>query len=611
MVIYRMRKSSILAVFLTTALCSYAAQPENGLRINKQAIDSGLCIVIPKDADENIKSAAKTLQTFLAEIFDSQPAIKKTSDNILHQCIRLCVKDADTKNTLTEQGYSIQTCGNRLVITGGSSLGTLYGVYDFLENYLDCRWYTPEFQVIPKRDSLDLTAIDETYNPPLLYRAAYNVQTRGLTWNLRQKLNGKNAMYIPKDMPYDLNWHSLFVYLPPDKYFAEHPEYFAMIDGKRSNKGQICFANPDVRRIVSAAVMNRIETNKVFKIISVSQNEGAGYCQCEACQAIAAREGSQSGPLIDFVNYIADDVAKKYPDKKILTLAYQWSTNPPAHLKTRPNVIVQLCSINCAFNHPLNATVNKDFQKQIESWALMCNTLFIWDYTVNFWHLLAPHPNFNVLAPNVRFFLDHKVKGIFEEGNNSTKAGEFLELRSYLTAKVLWNPNVDTSKIIDDFLNGYYGPAGIFIHKYINRTHELVSDPAFNMGTFNGCSCALCKTNKKIQPSWSQDTIKEFVSLFDQAEAAVAQDKTLLQRVQNARIPLMYKQISGEYFNLCDGVDHDPEMTYGKLGELIDRFEATCRLAGVSRTCIFNDDDTGTFDVYMKGLRSWYAKKKQ
>ena len=72
----------------------------------------------------------------------------------------------------------------------------------------------------------------------------------------------------------------------------------------------------------------------------------------------------------------------------------------------------------------------------------------------------------------------------------------------------------------------------------------------------------------------------------------------------------MYKRISGEYINLGDGAEHDPEMTHEKLGELIDRFETICRRVGVLRTCEFNDEDTGTFDVYMNGLQTWYAQRQ-
>lgn len=606
-VVLKIKVGQVLVFFLAAVLCSCAESTNDNFRIGEDEIQSGLAIVIPEDSGDRVEFAAGELQKFLGEIFGSQPAIQRTSGSTKGKCILLCIEEPGPDAVLGEQGYSIKTQGNQLVITGGLPLGIVYGVYDFLEDYLDCRWLTPDIQQIPRRDSISLLSIDKTYIPPLSYRAAFNVLTRDTTWNLRQKLNGGNGLHT-KDLPYQINWHSLNPYLPVAEYFAEHPEYYALVGGKRTNQGQICFTNPEVRRIVSEAVIKRIEP---FKVLSVSQNEGGGYCQCENCQAIAQLEGSQSGPLIDFVNYLAEQVIKEYPDKRILTLAYQWSLDPPAHLKAHPNVIVQLCPIGCAFNHPLTEPINVAFQKQIKSWANKCDTLFIWDYTINFWHLLAPHPNFNVLAPNIRFFLDHKVEGVFEQGNNHTNGGEFLELRSYLTAKVLWNPDIDTDQVIDEFLKAYYGSAAPFIRKYIDHSHELVSDPSFHLGTFNGCTCPSCSENKTIPPHWSPEVIREFVSLFDQAEAAVNFDDELLHRVQCARIPLMYKRISGEYIDLGDGVEHDSAMTHAKLGELIERFETICSRECVLRTCEFDDDDTGTFEVYCKGLNTWYARRQE
>ncbi|GAG20695.1 unnamed protein product, partial [marine sediment metagenome] len=259
--------------------------------------------------------------------------------------------------------------------------------------------------------------------------------------------------------------------------------------------------------------------------------------------------------LIDFANYIAEQVANEYPDKYILTLAYQWSADPPKHIRAHPNVIIQICSIRCAFNHPLNSPVNAKFQEQIRGWLDKCDNLFVWDYTVNFWHSLAPHPNLYVIGPNIRFFLENKAKGVFEEGNPAVTGGEFLELRSYLIAKALWNPSIDTDEVINDFLAGYYGPAASLVKKYITRIHELSSDPDLSLSIFNGCTCSSCSKNRRIPPLWSPEVIQEFVELFDQAEEVVANDPVLLGRVQRVRLGLMYKRICGEYMNGSAGDD--------------------------------------------------------
>ena len=70
----------------------------------------------------------------------------------------------------------------------------------------------------------------------------------------------------------------------------------------------------------------------------------------------------------------------------------------------------------------------------------------IWDYTTQFTNFLAPFPNIRTLQPNIKFFRDNHAKWIFEQ--HSSNPSELFALRSYLTAKLLWNPDNDANEII-------------------------------------------------------------------------------------------------------------------------------------------------------------------
>ena len=50
----------------------------------------------------------------------------------------------------------METVGHNLVIAGTAKVGTLYGVYRFLEETLGVRWYTPEFTKTPKVKNLEI-----------------------------------------------------------------------------------------------------------------------------------------------------------------------------------------------------------------------------------------------------------------------------------------------------------------------------------------------------------------------------------------------------------------------------------------------------------------------
>ena len=62
---------------------------------------------------------------------------------------------------LGPDGFVLRTEGERLIIAGGKPRGTLYGVYALLEEKLGVRWFTPELEVVPKRETITLAALNE------------------------------------------------------------------------------------------------------------------------------------------------------------------------------------------------------------------------------------------------------------------------------------------------------------------------------------------------------------------------------------------------------------------------------------------------------------------
>ena len=65
---------------------------------------------------------------------------------------------------------------------------------------------------------------------------------------------------------------------PPDEFFAEHPDYFSEIDGKRvRDHGQLCLTHPDLPGVVADRVIARLKDAPPSAIVSVSQNDWAGW----------------------------------------------------------------------------------------------------------------------------------------------------------------------------------------------------------------------------------------------------------------------------------------------------------------------------------------------
>ena len=173
--------------------------------------------------------------------------------------------------------------------------------------------------------------------------------------------------------------------------------------------------------------------------------------------------GAASGPYLRFANEVAEAVEKEFPHVRIDTFAYQFTRKAPTKTCPRHNVVVRLCDIECDFARPLNKPLpphKASFAKDLADWRRVAGgNLFIWDYLANFHSYMMPHPNINSIAPNIRLFAENGAVGVFEQGDALCSAGTFATLRHYVTAHLLWDPKDDEKRLMDEFLNGYYGTA--------------------------------------------------------------------------------------------------------------------------------------------------------
>jgi hypothetical protein len=528
-------------------------------------------IVIPDHPTPQEKHAARDLQRHLTAIIGEEIALvhdrevgARTPIIVGKSALLEPLGIAVDFESLGPDGIVIETAGPALVLAGNKR-GVLYACYTFLEDYLNCRWFAPDCTVLPRQGNFEISAIDRRYLPPLEYRATDYPNSRDADWAVRNKMNGEMTLLDEErggKISYRGFVHTFDELVPPEKYFASHPEYYSEIEGKRfgPEHTQLCLTNPDVLRIATDTIRRWIREAPEAVIFSVSQNDWDNYCQCATCQALAEKEGGQSGPLLHFVNAIADSIGAEYPDKVIDTLAYTYSRKPPKGVRPRPNVVVRLCSIECCFAHPLESDpYNESFRKDIEEWSKISSRLWIWDYVINYSHSIMPFPNLYVLKPNINFFLRNGVTGIYEEANYYSKGGEFAELRSYLMAKTLWDPQYDTDKAIDEFLAGYYGAAAKPIREYINLIHKQVRDKSdLHVGIYSGPDVGYL----------TPEVIGRSVELFDQAERAVQDEPRLRHRVQVARLPLIYTQVA------LAGAKADPR--------LVARFAQVAREEGVT-----------------------------
>ena len=435
----------------------------------KRPLAYSICLC--SQASPSEQRGANELQRFVEEMSGARLGITtdcRTSRPLIFigdsPALRRVAKGFDAAAFGPEE-FLLKTAGRHIVIAGGRQRGIMYGVYTFLER-LGCRWFTPEISRIPKRSTIEFPR--STNARSRLSNTARFISAKPSTRTGRRATK-PTATPPPSMHPPAARWSTSpsstasYSLVPPEKYFQSHPEYFALVDGvRRPDNAQLCLTNPDVLKIAVARVREWIKEHPTASILSVSQNDGSGWCECDRCRRVEQEEGGQhSGPILRFVNAVAAEIEKTDPGKLIDTLAYAYSENPPAHVRPRPNVRIRLCPIGVCEAHPYEQCPRSAyFLRNLKTWAAITNQLYIWHYNTNFSHYLTPFPDFDELAADIPLYQRSGVVGIFLEGSyEAGGGGENAELRSYITARLLWNPHIDVERDLDEFFEGVYGPA--------------------------------------------------------------------------------------------------------------------------------------------------------
>ena len=504
-------------------------------------------IVVDPGATEAEQFAAQDLKIHLDQMTGGNfqivnPTYKTTQARILiGQCpeVKGLLPNIDFDNMQSDT-IVMKTLGNKLILAGGRPRGTVYAVYSFLEDNLGCNWWDQNNSSIPVNRNIAIKALNKVYTPTVTYRSVWYkyIEYEQGPFGARLKLNGTipqpAAKYGGHIRPI-LSGHSLHYVLPPDTYFASHPEWYGLYDGTRcailpgGHKNQLCLSNNEMRQEFINRMLQLIQGDPNAEVISIGQQDGASPCSCAPCQAMNTTYGGPSGTQLTFVNQCADAVKAVYPKIRVETLAYQWSINPPTAAPTgllarRDNVNVRIAPINEDFGAPWNSKRNTRVSELVQGWKSFAN-IAVYDYSVNYHQPFILLPAWNTLGANIRYYANNKVKSIVYHGEISNDGANFCRLRAWLIAHLIWDPSSDQNALTMRFLNGYYGAAGPYLKQYIDLTQRAASENTTFMPIWSDDPCFL--TSAQLQSA---------KSYFDSAEAAVANDPVLLNRVKIERL---------------------------------------------------------------------------
>ena len=440
-------------------------------------------IVMSPDADDMVAEAVEDLQLYIAKMSGATLPIVDSpagSGNLIlvgrMPAVDALIPDLDEYD-LARDGVVIKSFPGKLVITGKSDgvraaclgridCGTPNAVYYFLES-LGCRWYMPgdDGEVIPRRPTITISAMDVVSKPDFTGReissnAAWaaggknpeaKVYKEHLKWLQRNRV-GKNAYH---------EGHSMYG-LVPKKLFEAHPEYFALVDGKRQANGQICTSNPEVLNVVLRKLGTFLGQGP-WKSYPVGHYDSWVWCECQNCQAdygdkrFTYRTGSEARQVginpseksfpnyangtLKFVNTVAERIEKTHPDC-LITYYALYNLQGFPEIKPRDNVLPVMCHIMPS---------NDAWRRQVENWAKVSKHLFFYGYMG---HRMAS-PTLR-LADEIRWCYEHKGLAMILTVQEYSVTN-FLPL--YLASKALWDTKIDSGEVLGEFYQDYYGGA--------------------------------------------------------------------------------------------------------------------------------------------------------
>jgi hypothetical protein len=415
-------------------------------------------IVVGDGASDRTRDAASTLAAYLSQISGAGFEVV-SGDGSSGVAVGLpgdfsersfSGRWAEPKSTERED-YLLRSHAEGVYLLGATDLAVEHAVWDFLY-HLGYRRFFPgdHWEIVPDiRElfaSLDVEESPDFYARRIWYGFGiwdYNLQPYA-DWCTRNRAT--SGIELRTGHAYGSDIRGL------KAEFDEHPEFYALLDGKRhiDRQAKLCISNPDLRKLVVGYAIDQFKRNPTMDSISMDPSDGGGWCECERCAEI----GSVTDRALLLANEVAAGVAKKYPGKLVGMYAYNYHSPPPT-IKPHPQVVVSVATAFFRGGHTLDEI--------IDGWSQQGTTLGIREYySVNTWDRDMPAQtrgsNLDYLKRTIPEFHGRGVRFMSAESSDNWGPNG---LGYYLASRVLWDiAEVDRmDDLIDDFLTRSFGPA--------------------------------------------------------------------------------------------------------------------------------------------------------
>lgn len=476
-------------------------------------------IIIDEKVHSSVKFAAEELQNFIEKISGAKvpvvnaPGNSKTriyigvpADSKLMRDLLVKYKD-DLEKLRDNDGYAVRTDKNNIYIFAANPKGVLNGAYNFLDRNSDIIWprgLEPFDAIYSSNPNLEIKSSDYIDIPNFILRGwhicSYPRQSHEPTelWMIRNRCNFIGASNVPELLErrqkhgFIIEFgggHNLNSYLlPPAKYAEKHPDFYAMLDGKRRPGGhsQLCFSNDKMTKEVIQVLKGKIKEAPDFvKTFNVMIEDSWNLCECQECKkAIKLEDGIILSPddeafrstqFFIFLNKVAEGVNKEYPDVRINSFGYYFTAVPPK-IKLSPSINVRFCPY--VKNDKETVENTPKWKKRTEEWVYITPNIIWREYygcASGF-----PRPLSKIVAKDLQFISKLGVRRVFSEyipdadteKRKMTESWDASCMEFWIISNLYWNPYQDVDKLREKYITRTYHKAASAMSEY----YRLIRD---------------------------------------------------------------------------------------------------------------------------------------
>jgi hypothetical protein len=559
-------------------------------------------VLCPSDAKPPVQFAAQELRAYLGRILGA--TLPKQSAGPV---IRLEVTP-DTE--LGDEGFELRADGANFRINGGGPVGVLYGAYEFLKRFGGCRFSDlgPDGEHVPRRSTIEVPAGSLRIKPQLWYRGLQFIfeedpalARQRLDWMAKNGLNyvmyrlfWKEALpalddevaFTPpggrrdrrltqawfdrellpeirrRGLKLDMNLHNLLYWLPPHLYWREHPEWYALIDGKRSTKPEqlcICTSNTQAVAALIDNVKGYLRAHPDVKTLGVIPEDGFGMCQCDKCVAgdadpkAAFRRGSTHSKNPDksaryhrLLRQVALAVKPEFPDVLIGGAAYVDLLQPAPNVELPENTTVWAALYWRDGCRPIarenTSRLNQSFFDVLQQWQRTYRgRLTVYEYYMGMTAQKSlPYPMSEVICADWPELKKLGVQGAVIQCWTSEHSVYALNLLAF--ARCGWADEVDHRQVLDDYLLGAFGSVANEVRPVFERLLQKVRTLA--QGTSD-----LLPNADNVRVFCDPESFHQAQAALNQARRKAADDRERRQ-VDKLAAAVRYWSLAAEFFEL-------------------------------------------------------------